>query len=213
MRTLFLFIISFSIFFASTLTAEVSKDPLSASIDEYYASERSHGAWYMGGGAFSLVSGISLSSNSGDYQKGMGTVFLGAGLYQGISGYFMYSDAPKKAAETKNKVAAGRKKFKEEELDRLYNIRQSFGIHKSVELGAIGLGLLANYMGSQQDNQRLSGMGAGLVAQGLIMVLLDAIGERRLDKYGDAIYNIQVTYRNPTPSMEGLYGLSYSFRF
>ncbi|MCG8419006.1 MAG: hypothetical protein MJE77_13800 [Proteobacteria bacterium] len=179
------------------------------SMTTYYRGERVGGIGFLTAGAASLVAGGLMRRSSSDLYHGMSYPMLGLGGLQVLIGGFVAWRAGSHIDEFKHRIASEPQACKDEELPRMNDVKHTFGILFFAELAIAAAGLTTAMVAYRAETKALTGIGAGLTIQALLILAQDAIASRRAKRYMRALEGFQVAV-SPTGQQ---YWLAYRSPF
>lgn len=151
-------------------------------IQSYFQAERV-------GGFFALTIGLVASSIGGAIFLGAGAPFYTGlaiplvliGIVQVMVGTTVARRSDRQADDVEKLLRDSPREFREQEGTRMATVLRNFVVYKWVEITFITAGLVAILLNPETNFSK--GLGAGLFAQGAIMLLFDFFAEKRAKAY------------------------------
>lgn len=155
-------------------------------IKSYFQAERN-------GGFFALTIGLVASTIGGAIFLGAGAPFYTGlavplvliGIVQVMVGTTIARRSDRQADDLEKLLRESPTAFREQEGTRMATVLRSFVVYKWVEISFITAGLIAILMNPEINFSK--GLGAGLFAQGSIMLLFDFFAEKRAKAYAEYV--------------------------
>lgn len=196
--------------------ARLDEEPTGLSVDgmdramvTYFRGERLGGVGFASVGASSLIAGGLMLGSSSDFWKGMSYPLLGLGGIQFLVGSVTLFSPTLRMRRFKKQMRADASGYRATEGKRMRGVRLTFKLLFITEIVVAAAGAGMAIYGSRTDRDVLAGIGAGLSAQALLLLLQDSLAARRAGRYLDALNDFRVAIAPEQKS----YWLSYGRTF
>jgi hypothetical protein len=151
-------------------------------IPSYFQAEKTGGQTALAIGILSctVAGGIFLSAGAPFY-TGLAIPLVLFGIVEVMVGASLTRRSDLQAMDLEKLLAESPAEFKKTESSRMAGVMRRFTMFKKAEMACAVIGLaliLAN-----QEAGFLKGLGAGLLAQGMILLIFDGFAERRGEAY------------------------------
>jgi cytochrome c biogenesis factor len=155
-------------------------------IQSYFQAEKTGGqiALAIGIAACSIGGGILLSAGAPFY-TGLAIPLVVIGIIQVMVGATVARRSDRQAEDLEKLQAESAAEFRAVESPRMARVLRSFTIYKAVELALLAMGLALILLNKELNFSK--GLGAGLFAQSVIMLVFDYFAEKRGKKYAEFV--------------------------
>ncbi|MBT9557067.1 MAG: hypothetical protein IV100_13605 [Myxococcales bacterium] len=154
-------------------------------METYFEGEEDAGAVFLGVGLAALAAGSGLAASGDESRTAFHAAWptLTVGLVQSLAGVILLARSQGQLAERRGRIAADPAEFLRVESERLDGIHGDVTalIWIEVALVAVSAGLVAG--GMAHDLDPMTGVGYGLGAQSVAMLLFDLAVSDRADRY------------------------------
>lgn len=151
-------------------------------IQNYFGAEQRSGfvALALGILACSIGGGVLLKAGAPFY-TGLSIPLVVVGFVQIMVGATVARRSDLQAEDLEKLLANAPAEFREQEAPRMATVLRNFVVYKWIEIAFILIGLVLILLNAMLNFPK--GLGAGLFAQGLIMLIFDFFAEKRGKEY------------------------------
>lgn len=173
--------------------AQVGRDRMTLSMEDYFEGERAAGAVFFGEGLVSIGTSAFLFTRHDDMSRGAAYPVVVVGALEATIGLALMIRTSKQIAERRKQIATEPAKFRQDEQKRMKRVIGQFVVLEVFELTAMATGIGLVTAGELNKKPFLTGIGAGLAVQGAAVLGLDFLAERRGQRYLKSIMDFQPT--------------------
>lgn len=150
----------------------------------YFQAEKSESALFLLIGGLAIVASFFLWRSGGVWKPMIGPL-LGIAAIQLVVGGSVYWRTDAQIADLTAKLQKSPQAFAAEEVPRMTTVMRNFRLYRGIEIGLIVIGAgLALFF---RERIGWPAVGAGLLLQASVMLLLDFYAERRGEQYLEAV--------------------------
>ena len=151
-------------------------------IERYFQAEKLAGQTALSIGIIlAAIGGGMLLKAAAPFYTGLALPFLGIGMLQIMVGAALTRRSDLQALDLTQLQAESPELFRQQELSRMDKVMRNFTRIKWAEISVVIIGALA--IGINQTANFPKGLGAGLLLQGVIMLIFDFFAEKRGKAY------------------------------
>ena len=153
-------------------------------MNEYFSAEKSESLFFIVAGVIAIGLALWLWSE-GHRLKSMAFPLVAIALIQLVVGCTVFFRTDAQVAKLQQDFSTAPSEFKSAETARMTVVMKNFSLYKMTEITllAIGIGLIL----LMRQHDLALGLGAGLVIQSALMLLLDLFAETRGEDYLTAL--------------------------
>jgi hypothetical protein len=180
---------------------------MTLSMEDYFEGERAAGYVFLGAGVLSLGTSAFLFTRGDEMSRGAAFPVAAFGAIDAAVGLVLLVRTSAHIAQRRRSIANDPTSFQRAERARMAGVLRQFTWLEGFEIAFAVTGLgLATY-GELDRKPLVTGIGAGLTVQSLVLLGLDFLADRRAARYVDALRDF-----NPSVARDG-FGLTWRARF
>ncbi len=164
-----------------------------ASMEDYFAGEKTGGIVLVAMGLGGLVAGGVLYRSSSATAKGASYPFLGVGLIHVAAGVFVWLASDKRIDDFGKQIDEDAAAFVDREQARMKGVSTQFTVLKIVEGVLIAGGLTMAAVGHKKQRWKLKGAGLALAIEAALTLGFDFVAARRAHHYRDELAALDVS--------------------
>jgi len=151
-------------------------------IQTYFQAERNGGFFALTIGLMACTIGAAIFLGAGaPFYTGLAIPLVLIGIVQVMVGTTIARRSDRQADDLEKLLRDSPKEFRDNEGTRMAAVLRSFAVYKWVEITFVTAGLIAMLLNPELNFTK--GLGAGLFAQGAIMLVFDYFAEKRAKAY------------------------------
>jgi hypothetical protein len=167
--------------------AALDAPAMTEAMHSYFHGEKWEGPFFAGAGVLAGGAGAFLLAQPSDLARGAAWPLLGVGLIQLAAGAVVFFRTDAQVAALDRLLLEDPARYRNDETSRIGRVNTTFRVLIATEIAIAAGGLAAAGAGRVMGSDVVVGIGLGLLAQGLAMLVLDAVAMERADRYTEAL--------------------------
>lgn len=159
--------------------------------DDYFAGERGLGMAGMIAGTASIAGASVLYFQDDDFMKGASYPLAGFGLLELVAGGVVYFRTPGQVRDLESDMQRDPAKMRSDELDRMKRVNAQFDVLTVVWIVGLAAGAGTLAYGFIDKNDRVKGIGAGVMLESAILLAGDRVAAGNAEDYTRSLERFQ----------------------